>query len=325
MDLLAELLAAQDGVVSRAQALRAGLEPHDVRRLVRRRDLTPMHPGVLVDHTGDPTWVQRAWGAVLACATPGAISGSDLAAALAGASAMRAADGPGRAEANAAPIVVAIPRERRVVAPTGVRVVRTYGLDERVRWNLGPPRMAYDHAALDVAMEARSDFDAIGAVSRAVQSRHTTALRMMATLAERKRARRREFLEDVLRDVATGTCSVLEHGFLTLVERPHGLPAAERQLRVGTASGIVYRDASYGERLVELDGRLWHDTALQRDKDFERDLDAAVAGMGTVRLTWGQVFDRPCSTAAKLSRLLVLDGWPPARPCASGCAVADAA
>ena len=148
---------------------------------------------------------------------------------------------------------------------------------------------------------------------------------MISALADRKRATRREFLEGVLRDVATGSCSVLEHGFLTLVERPHGLPAARRQLRAGTVSGIVYRDASYGERLVELDGRLWHDTAEQRDRDFERDLDAAVAGMETVRLTWGQVFDRPCSTAAKLSRLLMLDGWSSARPCSPGCAVADAA
>ena len=72
-------------------------------------------------------------------------------------------------------------------------------------------------------------------------------------------------------------------------------------------------------------GASWHDTAEQRDKDFERDLDAAVAGKGTVRLTWGQVYDRPCSTAAKLSRLLALDGWSPAGPCGPGCAVADAA
>jgi len=185
--------------------------------------------------------------------------------------------------------------------------------------------MRYDEAALDVALEARDDFAAIGAVSRAVQSRHTTALRMSDALADRSRAPRRDFLAGVLRDVADGTCSVLEHGFVTLVERPHGLPVALRQKRVGTASGIVYRDVAYGERLVELDGRLWHNTAEQRDRDFERDLDAAVEGQGTVRLTWGQVYDRPCSTAAKLSRLLELDGWPPAQACGPGCAVAEAA
>jgi hypothetical protein len=70
---------------------------------------------------------------------------------------------------------------------------------------------------------------------------------------------------------------------------------------------------------------LRHDTAEQRDRDFERDLDAAVEGQDTVRLTWGQVVGRPCSTAAKLSAILERDGWPPGRPCGSGCALAVAA
>lgn len=148
---------------------------------------------------------------------------------------------------------------------------------------------------------------------------------MSEALHSRTRAPRRDFLVGVLDDVAQGTCSVLEHGFLALVERPHGLPSAQRQQRAGTASGVVYRDVAYGEQLLELDGRLWHDTAAQRDRDFERDLDAAVDGRGTVRLTWGQVFDRPCSTAAKVARLLARSGWPTARPCGPGCAVAEAA
>ncbi|MGF9755104.1 type IV toxin-antitoxin system AbiEi family antitoxin domain-containing protein [Microvirga sp. 0TCS3.31] len=319
------LLIAQDGVVSRAQALQAGLRPQDVRRLVRRRELATLHPGVYLAHTGPPTWLQRAWGAVLACGSPHGFAGAGLGAALAGASAMRAADGPGRAGGDDGPIEVVVPRSRRVVAPPGVRVTRTFLLDERVLWNLGPPRMRYEEAALDVALGTTDDFAAIGVIARAVQDRHTTAVRMQQALDSRARAPRRYFLEAVLGDVARGTCSVLEHAFLTLVEQPHGLPRADRQLREGTRTGIVYRDVSYGERLIELDGRLRHDTAEQRDRDFERDLDAAVEGRSTVRLTWGQVLGRPCSTAAKLSALLELDGWPPGWPCGPGCALARAA
>lgn len=322
---LRPLLLAQAGVVSRAQALQVGLQPHDLRRLVRRRELAPLLPGVYVDHTGEPSWVQRAWGAVLACSSPRGLAGADLGAALAGVSAMRAADGPGRAGVDDGPIEVVIPRSRRVVAPVGVQVARTFRLDDRVHWNLGPPRMRYDEAALDVALATTGDFAAVGAIARAVQGRHTTAVRMQQALALRTRAPRRLFLEAVLADVAHGTCSVLEHAFLTGIERPHALPRAQRQLRAGTATGIVYRDAAYGERLIELDGRLRHDTAEQRDRDFERDLDAAVEGQDTVRLTWGQVVGRPCSTAAKLSALLERDGWPPGRPCGSGCALAVAA
>lgn len=204
-------------------------------------------------------------------------------------------------------------------------MTRTFLLRDRVHWNLGPPRLRYDEAALDVALGAAGDLAAVAAVARAVQGRHTTAVRMQQALAPRKKAPRRDFLDAVLRDVAQGTCSVLEHAYLTRIERPHGLPRAERQQRAGTATGIVYRDAVIDERVIELDGRFWHDTAGQRDRDFERDLDAAVEGHDTVRLTWGQVVGRPCSTAVKVSALLERDGWPPGRACGSDCAFTRAA
>ncbi|MFV8246203.1 hypothetical protein [Mycolicibacterium peregrinum] len=85
--------------------------------------------------------------------------------------------------------------------------------------------------------------------------------------------------------------------------------------------GVCYRDAEYGERLVvELDGRVFHDSATLRDADFERDLDAAVDGRSTVRLSYGQVFDRPCRTASKIAQLLQRHGIVVAgRACGPGC------
>jgi hypothetical protein len=312
---LAGLRARQCGVVSRHQALDRGVQPNDLRRLERRRDLVRVLPRVYVDHTGDPTWLQRAWAAVL-YAWP---------AALVGESALRAADGPGRPGQDAGAIHVGIAPERRILAVPGVVVVRTSGLEERARWNLGPPRMPYDDAALDVALAARSEMEAIGAIARAVQSQRTTAVRMAQTLSMRSRAPRRAFLEGVLADVAAGTCSVLEHAYLTGVERPHGLPKALRQVREVTASGVVYRDVMLLGVPIELDGRLVHNTVEQRDRDFERDLDAGVAGAGTVRLSWGQVVGRPCRTADKLSALVRRRGGPPAHPCGPGCVVRVAA
>jgi hypothetical protein len=50
---------------------------------------------------------------------------------------------------------------------------------------------------------------------------------------------------------------------------------------------------------------------------LERDLDLAVIGHATLRLTYGQVFDRACSTAGKVARLLVARGWQ-GRPVACG-------
>jgi hypothetical protein len=213
---------------------------------------------------------------------------------------------------------------RGLQPPETVRLHRRVRLDQRVLWSLGPPRQRYDDAALEVATGLDNRLAALGVLANAVQQRRTTARRLLESLDARPRAAMRDWLEGVLVDIAGGTCSVLEHAFLTDVERAHLLPVAERQVRATASVGLVYRDATYAVgQIVELDGRLFHDSASQRDLDLERDLDAAIDGLSTLRLGWGQVFDRPCSTAAKLARLLTLRGWtgtPVA--CGPGCAVA---
>jgi hypothetical protein len=134
---------------------------------------------------------------------------------------------------------------------------------------------------------------------------------------------RREWITDVLRDVADGACSVLEPGYLTRVERAHGLATDRRQPPRTSTKGLVYRDVEYTNGLlVELDGRLFHDSTLQRDADFDRDLDAAVDGHSTLRLSWGQVFDWPCWTAGRLAIILQRQGWvSPVKRCGPECAL----
>ena len=313
---LCELLADQDGVVSRRQAVAAGVQPHDLARLTRRRDLRPLYPGVFVDHTGPPTFQQCCWAAVLVLA-PAALSHE---------TALRAHEGPGGARPES-PLHVVVDHRRRVVARPGTVLHRTMHLEERVLWHTGPPRVRYEEAALDVAADARSEFSALGELSRVVQSRRTTAVRLSAALDRRERITRRDWMRAVLEDVATGTCSVLEHGYLQRVERPHGLAGARRQVRDRLGAGAVYRDVRYAVGVViELDGRLFHDTTAQRDRDFDRDLDAAAQGLLTRRVSWGQVFDRPCWTAARVESLLNRAGWPGrAHPCGPSCTLRRAA
>ncbi len=62
---------------------------------------------------------------------------------------------------------------------------------------------------------------------------------------------------------------------------------------------MIYRDVTYDDLDLELDGRLYHDNVEQRDRDLDRDLDAAVAQRTAVRLGYGQVVDRPCRTAGR--------------------------
>lgn len=299
-DEFADLLSLQSGIISRRQALGAGLEPHDIRRLRRRRELVDVHPGVFVNHTGDLTWPQRAWAGVQ-YAWP---------AALAHESAIRAADGPGRRDQDLRVIHVAVDRERKLHLPPGLRLHRLAGLAVKTQWNASPPRLRIEEAVIDVAAESISDFDAIARLADAVQSRRTTAQRLRGVLDRRSRIARRQFLGEVLDDVGDGTCSVLEHGYLNRVERPHGLPSASRQVRA-SSRGPIYRDVCYVDQaqVVELDGRLGHDSAADRDADLERDLDAAVDRQHTVRIGWGQVFRTGCRTGARIGRLLNARGW----------------
>ena len=294
------LLAHQDGVVARRQLLEAGVGVNDLARMVRRRELARIHPGVFCDHTGPLAWNQKAWAAVL-------YGGRS---ALSHQSAIRAAEGPGRrGRLGDEPIQIAIDRQRKVVGPPGVRVHRMAGLEDRVLWNLGPPRVRYEDAAIDVALTEPTDYDALGVLAAACQSRRTTARRLLMEVDARARVARRDWMGSVLRDVAEGTCSVLEHGYLDLVERAHGLPTAQRQRRARASVGVVSRDADYGRVVLELDGRLFHDSTEQRDLDFERDLDLAVEGRTAARLSWGQVYGRACTTAGKVGAILQRHGW----------------
>lgn len=102
---------------------------------------------------------------------------------------------------------------------------------------------------------------------------------------------------------------MLEHGYLDRVLRPHGLPEGLRQVRHSHAGRTTYADVDHGGLVVELDGRLFHDSAVARDLDLGRDLSAAVDGLETLRLGYGQVFRDGCATAAALGSVLQRRGW----------------
>jgi hypothetical protein len=298
---LRELIDLQDGVVARRQALAAGMTEGRIRSLLRRRAWVVVHPGVYVTHTGELSWQQRAWVAVLSCWPAG----------LAARSALRSVEGPGRRDLRDEIIQVAVARNRSLSPPPGTELIRTDRI-ETVQWHRYPPRMPYELAVVMVADEARTDLQAIGWLAEAVGGRRTTGERLRKALVEFPRLHRRELLDRTLEDVVAGTCSVLEQAYRERVERAHGLPRATLQAPGRGRDGrAMWRDALYEELrlVVELDGRLFHDTARARDRDMERDLDAALDGLATVRLGYGQVMDRACATAPKLAELMTARGW----------------
>lgn len=261
-----------------------------------------MLPGVFVNHTGTPTWWQRAWGGVLH-AWPAALREE---------SALRAAKGPGwRSHDDSGAILLAVDHARTLVSPPGYEIRRARDFTRVVRWTPMPPRVRLEHAVLSVAAKARDDFALVEILAEECRSRRTSAVRLLRALEECSRVRDRARLEAILRDVADGACSVLEHGYLERVERAHGLPSPGRQVRDRVVAGVVYRDVAYASHgvVIELDGRLFHDSASQRDADLDRDLEVSVRQGRTVRLGWGQVFRRPCRTAYLIGQLLRARGW----------------
>ena len=88
-----------------------------------------------------------------------------------------------RVVADVPPVAKPAPRPlpKPTPAPRGDR------LDRQTLWNLGPPRLRYEEAAIDVAGDAADDFAALESLSRAIQSRRTTAERMLASARGRTR------------------------------------------------------------------------------------------------------------------------------------------
>ena len=286
----------QDGVASHAQLIAGGLSRIDIERAVRRNELRRVHPRVYVNHTGPLTWEQRAWAAVL-YAAPALLCRDSL-------------EAPRRRD-DGRPIHVAIDHSRKVMPQPGIVVHRMRNL-ERKAYGGTPPRLKVEDNALAMANEARSEIDAIARVAEVAGRTYVTATTLQAALDRAHSLRRRKLIQGLVDDLATGTHSVLEHGYLAKVERAHGLPSGRRQSpRIG-ASGNQFRDIEYEgyDLVVELDGALGHESWRDQARDADRTLDdLALLGAVTARLRFHQVFDTPCHTAARVGRILTRNGW----------------
>jgi Transcriptional regulator, AbiEi antitoxin len=309
-------LRLQDGVISRRQALEAGLTDVDIERRLRRREWARIHPGVYVEHTGPPTWRQRAWAAVLFY----------WPAALAGRSALAIQNVRGYEQEPGAPIEVSVDRDRRVVRRLGVVVRQHVRADTLAQMELSPPRQRLEHATLDVASAKRGLDRSVGVMADVVQQGRTTPKRLLEALSQRPRLRHRCILRMVLADVQSGVHSVLEYRYVKDVERGHGLPLAKRQRRTDSGGSVTYRDVDYVDFgvTVELDGRIGHSEVADQWSDLERDVATMTGGGLTVRAGWIHVLD-PCRLADAVSKVLVAKGWTGTiRACSPNCGVISA-
>ena len=239
---LGNLARHQSGVVSRSQALRAGLSVDMIKFRVSSGRWRQIHPGVYATFSGVPGRGPRLWAAVLS-AGPGAMLSHETAAEL-----HRLADQP------ADLIHVTVPRERRVVAAEGVSIYRSARALEAVQGHAYPPRTKIEETVLDLTQTAATFDDVCGWVTRAFARDLTDEARLRAAMGVRPKLRWRADLMELIAAAADGDHSVLEYRYDRDVERAHGLPEARRQVPFTGPGGRrgrrdrVYEDYARGGR-----------------------------------------------------------------------------
>lgn len=302
------LARTQAGVVTTEQLTELGADHAWISRVVRSGQWQRLHHGVLLTHSGPILWRARAWAGLL-YAGPGAALSHETAAIL---HEFRAAPQPW--------VDVTVPEGRRVGPSLGVVVHRRSTLPPAG----GRPRRTWrGDTVVDLVAAARSDDDSVGWVCDAVRA-GTRLPEIADALSRRNRMRSSALLRDLLHDVAEGIESPLERRYHHDVERRHGLPSAELQVRQVVGGIWIRADAVYrGLRVrVELDGALAHPDG-RTDGDTWRDNAVLIArGEITLRYRWRHVAATPCETAAQVATALRSRGWTGRpRPCGPACAV----
>ncbi len=309
---LRDLARHQSGVVSRAQALKAGLSVGMIKFRVSSGRWRQIHPGVYATFTGAPGRGGQLWAALLS-AGPSAMLSHETAAEL-----QRLTDKPVET------IHVTVPGQRHIATIRGVSLHRSARAVEAAQWDSNPPRTRVEETVLDLTQTAAGFDDVCGWITRAFARELTDEGRLRAAMRQRAKLRWRADLYELIAAAASGDHSVLEYRYDRDVERAHGLPEPVRQAPFTSPDGRkgrrdrLYQD--YGV-VVELDGRLGHGPEDQwRDKD--RDNSAAEDRKQTLRYGWDHVRWHPCATALQVATVLKVhgwDGWP--RPCSPGCPV----
>jgi very-short-patch-repair endonuclease len=307
-----ELAGLQSGVLSRQQAVSAGMHPAVIDRLLRTGRWQSLQRGSYAVFSREPPREAILWAALLR-AGPDALLSHQTAAEL-----LRLSDQPSSL------IHVTIPVARRVDGvPAGVVIHRSGRACEARHPAQLPPRTRIEETVLDLAQQAATFDVAFNWTCNACQRGLTTAARIYAAMIQRSRMRWRPDLVVALADIRDGVHSLLEFRYVHNVERAHGLPRAVRQVKIVRGIRTGYLDNLYDEyRLcVELDGRAAHPDDRRR-MDIQRDNASAAEGRATLRYNWADVSARPCSTAWQIARTLRRGGWPARpHPCGPNCPI----
>lgn len=317
-------IAGQAGLVTRAQALQAGLSERAVDWRLARGWWTRIHPGVYLTTPGRDDWEVRAVAGLLHAGPGSALGGRS------------AGHVWGLVTAEPETISIVIPAQRRVRPVEGLTITRSRHLPDRVHPTAWPHRVVAEHTVFDLAQGVTFD-RAVSLAARAIGLGIVSADSLLTALSGRRGQSHARPLREALADVDQGSESPAELRYVRDVERAHGLPTGKRQTPIASVGaahvrrdrlvGVGRRDVEYEEwdLVVEIDGRLGHDGWRARQREGLRDRKAAVGGRLTIRCHWPDLVPTACDLAADVADLLRQRGWTGhPRPCGTGCPIDSA-
>jgi hypothetical protein len=311
------LAVDQAGVVTRQQALDAGMSHGAIVAKIRFGRWQRVHAGVYATFTGPMTRDAQLWAAVLA-AGPGAQLSHQTAAEI-----NHLTDRP-------SPFIhVTIPASRRITPPEGVIIHLSSILTFGWRFARGvPPYTFAEETVIDLVHAATDLNDVIACVTGGFAKKRVSEGRLREIATARKRLRWRGDLDEIIRAGAGGAHSVIEYRYDRDVEQAHGLPKAAKQVKYTKPDGSRgYRDRYYQKYklIVELDGKQYHPLE-HRGRDQDRDNDAAATVGSTLRYGWVDVTGKRCDSARQVHTALTNRGYNgPLKPCSPVCAAITAA
>ena len=298
-DGLLELAAKQHGLLSRSQAIAAGVSNDQIQRRVASGQWQRVHPRVYRVHGAPRTWFSDLQAAALWADKPGALSHG------------AAASLWGFSRFEDAPPELTITTHRKQSTNVKLHVVNTLPSSDVVM--LRGLRVTSRHRTLlDLAgtcdpLTARACFD------EAMRRRWTTTEQLSRLVERSPHTRGVELIRSLVHEYEGGngpTESELELGVYELVDS-EGLPRPVKQRPVMAGGRLRRLDFFFpGTPIVlEADGFAWHATLDAFERERSRHNALTMRGFVVIRWTWRAINDEPEKCAAQLRALLSRYGY----------------
>lgn len=295
---LAVAIVWQQGIVTRQQALAGGFTDHAITARLASHRWQQVFRGVYATFSGEVSRKAWLWAAVLRSGSEALLSHQT------------AAEEAGIIDGSSRPIHVSIPRDAGTLRIPGIVLHHSSRLAQAQERGALPPRTSVAETVLDLADRADSAEEAVAWPIKACQRGLLEPGAIAEAMEPRQRMRWRAELGGVLGDITEGVQSPLELRYSRRVERPHRLPAGERQVKVMRDGRRQYLDVRYSKFgvCVELDGAAFHPEET-RARDRRRDNASALEGFWPLRYGWPEVSYHPCEVAGEVAALLARGGW----------------